>query len=55
MIKIVAGFLALVFIVITLCIIFGITISLKFLKPGVETSARLALGREVKINGLVVF
>ncbi len=53
--KIFGVLLALLFIVLVLCTVIGVTIDLSFLKPGVETSARLALGRDVKIDGPVVF
>lgn len=54
-VKIVAGLLALVIVAVAACIIVGVTIDLSFLKPGVEASARAALGRQVKIEGPVVF
>ena len=53
--KIIAGFASLIIAVLAFCIIFGITVDLSFLKPGVEKAAQSALGREVKINGPVVF
>jgi uncharacterized protein involved in outer membrane biogenesis len=53
--KIVAGLLALAIAAVAACIMIGVTIDLSFLKPGVEASAQAALGRQVKIEGPVVF
>ena len=53
--KTVAGLVSLLVAALVFCIIFGITVDLSFLKPGVEKAAQSALGREVKINGPVVF
>ena len=55
LLKTIAGFASLVIVALAFCIIFGITVDLSFLKPGVEKAAQSALGREVKINGPVVF
>ena len=53
--KTVAGLVSLLVAALAFCIIFGITVDLSFLKPGVEKAAQSALGREVKINGPVIF
>jgi len=53
--KTIAGFVSLIIAALAFCIIFGITVDLSFLKSGVEKAAQSALGREVKINGPVVF
>lgn len=53
--KIVAALAALAVIAVAACVLIGVTVDLSFLKPGVEASARAALGREVKIEGPVVF
>ena len=53
--KIIAGLLALTFVAVVACIVIGVTVDLSFLRPGVEASAASALGREVKIQGPVVF
>ena len=53
--KLIAGFISLLIAALAFCIIFGITVDLSFLKPGVEKAAESALGREVKISGPVVF
>ncbi len=54
-VKIVGALAALLVVAVAACIVIGVTIDLSFLKPGVEASARAALGREVKIDGPVVF
>lgn len=53
--KLIAGFISLLVVALVLAVIFGITIDLSFLKPGVEKAAKSTLGREVKIQGPVVF
>ena len=53
--KLIAGFITLIVVTLTLAVIFGVTVDLSFLKPGVEKAAKSALGREVKIQGPVVF
>ncbi len=53
--RILGSFLILAVAAFLACIVIGVTIDLSFLKPGVEVSAKAALGREVKINGPVVF
>ena len=53
--KLLAGFISILIVALAFCIIFGITVDLSFLKPGVEKVAESALGREVKISGPVVF
>lgn len=53
--KTLVGLVSLLIAALAFCIIFGITVDLSFLKPGVEKAAQSALGREVKINGPVVF
>ena len=55
LIKIVAGLLALALVAVVVCIVIGVTVDLSFLRSGVEASAKSALGREVKIQGPVVF
>ncbi len=53
--KLIAIFVSILVISLTLAIIFGVTVELSFLKPGVEKAAKAALGRELKIRGPVVF
>ncbi len=53
--KLIAGFISLIVVALALAIIFGVTVDLSFLKPGVEKAAKSALGREVTIRGPVVF
>ena len=49
------GLLTLVIATLAVLIYTGVTVDLSFLKSGVEASAQKALGREVKIQGPVVF
>ncbi len=53
--KTLAVLTALLLIILVVCIAIGVTLDLSFLRPGVETSAKLALGRDVKIEGPVLF
>jgi len=53
--KLIVGFISLIVVALTLAIVFGVTVDLSFLKPGIEKAAKAAMKREVKINGPVVF
>ena len=53
--KLIAGFISLLVVALVLAVIFGVTVDLSFLKPGIEKAAKNTLNREVKINGPVVF
>ena len=55
LLKTIGGLISLLLAALILCIIFGVTIDLSFLRPGVEKAATSALGREVKIKGPVLF
>ena len=54
-IKSLGAFMMLLVIGVVTCVIIGVTLDLSFLRPGIETSAGMALGRKVKIDGPVVF
>lgn len=53
--KLILGFVSLLVVALGLAIVLGVTVDLSFLKPGVEKAAQNTLGKEVKINGPVVF
>jgi len=53
--KLIVGIISLIAVALTLAIVFGVTVDLSFLKPGIEKAAKSAMEREVKINGPVVF
>jgi len=55
LLKSIAWFISLLIAALAFAIIFGVTVDLSFLKPGVEKAAKSVLQREVKINGPVVF
>ncbi|WP_309497148.1 AsmA-like C-terminal region-containing protein [Sulfurovum sp.] len=53
--KLIATFILLLFIALSIAVIFRLTIDLSFLKPSIEKAAKFTIGREVKINGPVNF
>jgi len=53
--KLITGFVSIIVVALVLAIIFRVTVDLSFLKPGIENATKSALGREVKIDGPVVF